>query len=542
MKYSKYNVLIIGSGLAGLFLANKLATSALNLSDGIALVTKTELFSGSSSIAQGGIVCVAPEINKSDSIESHIKDTLKAGCGINNLNTVNFVSSQSADAIQELISFGVEFDRNKSDKTYNFTLEAAHCCPRILHCKGDSTGKEIEKTLVDRIQKQDNIDIYSDSVALELLVDSKNVCKGVVIFNKNTNSFEAIYSSIVVIATGGIGQIYKATTNPLTSTGDGIALAYRAGAQVENMEFVQFHPSALYVKDKISMPLVSESVRGEGAKLVDIEGNYFAKNYHNLADLAPRDVVARAIKTQMSQNNFEYVNLDISQIGIEKFKQRFPTICALCNENNIDIDNGLIPVIPAQHYFMGGIKVDINSSTDIKNLYALGECASTGLHGANRLASNSLLECVVFARKLANDIMNMNLDAPKKNDYKIKVSIEKYFDIDLTNENISDIKLLFNRLKNVMSDNVSIIREQKGLNKALFEINSIEEKLNEVVCQFNIDKFELQNALLVAKLITSAALNRKNSIGAHYRSDYPDAEIIENKEQTANDTKDEILA
>ena len=510
MKYSKYSAVIIGSGISGLFLANKLSENK-NLKDGILLVTKEELFSGSSALAQGGIVSVIPEINPKDSIESHIKDTIKAGCGLNNLNTVKFVSEQSALAAQELMRFGVQFDTNEKH-ALNFTLEGAHSCPRILHANGDSTGRIIEQALCERLKSLNNVDIYTNSLAIEALIDLDNICKGVIVYSRVQNSFEVVYTSNLVIATGGIGQIYKATTNPEVSTGDGIAIAYQAGAELENMEFVQFHPTALYCKDKKTMPLVSESARGEGAKLVDLKGEYFAKYYHHQADLAPRDIVARAITQQMIETEADYVNLDISQIGIEKFKQRFPTITSLCEENNVDLSLGLIPVRPAEHYFMGGIKTDINGKTSIRNLYAIGECASTGLHGANRLASNSLLECVVLANSLC-DLISQNLqEAPKKHDLKVSEAIEKYLSVDIDNQKFEQIEIIFNELKECMSLNVGITRDIKTLSLAINTIKALESKLKETGFAFNFRKFELQSALCVAGLIANAALKRENSI------------------------------
>lgn len=539
MKYSKYSVIIIGSGISGLYLANKLSESS-SFQDGILIVTKENLFSGSSSLAQGGIVSVIPELNKQDSIESHIKDTLKAGCGLNNINTVKVVSENSATVAQELIRFGVEFD--KDDKNIlNFTLEGAHSCPRILHSQGDSTGRVIEETLCDRIKNAKNVELYDKTMALELLVDETKTCKGIIVFNYQYGEYEAIYSNNIVIATGGIGQIYKNTTNPSESTGDGIALAHKAGADVENMEFVQFHPSALYVKNKTTMPLVSESVRGEGAKLVDLDGNYFAKDYHTLADLAPRDVVARAIVEQCKKTDTEYVNIDISQIGIEKFKQRFPTILSLCKDNNIDVESGLLPVIPAQHYFMGGIKVNLRCETSIKNLYAIGECASSGLHGANRLASNSLLECGVFAHILAKQLIKQDTQPPKKHDERIKDTIDKYINREInTNDEFEKTNTLFQKLKNTMTQNTGIIRTQNSLQKALDDINEIEFELRKINLSDSKNLYELKNALYCAKLITTAALNRKNSIGAHYRADYPHKALIDNKKETIN--YEEILA
>ncbi len=535
MKYSKYNVVIIGSGISGLYLANKLAKSS-NFSDGILLITKEELFSGSSALAQGGIVSVIPELNKNDSIQSHIKDTIKAGCGLNKLNAVKFVSENSALVAQELINFGVEFDKNDKNEL-NFTLEGAHSTPRILHSKGDSTGRIIEETLCNRLRECNNVDIYENTMALELLVDKFNVCKGLVVYNHSRKYFEAIYSANIVIATGGIGQIYKNTTNPEVSTGDGIIMAHNVGAELENLEFVQFHPTALYCKNKKTLPLVSESARGEGAKLTNINGDYFAKNYSTLADLAPRDVVARSIVKELEKNSNNYVNLDISQIGIEKFKRRFPTITSLCLDNDIDLSTGLIPVAPAQHYFMGGIKVDLESRTTIKNLYAIGECASTGLHGANRLASNSLLECSVFALKLSENLIKECACPPKKFDEKIKNVLEKYEKMDNFNSEQDEfIEILFNELKTTMSKNVGIVRNKQSLLSALDIIKNIETRIFSLeFCESRL-KFELINALKLSTLIINSALKRENSIGAHYRSDYPLNETTEGQQY------DKILA
>ena len=523
MKYSKYNVAIIGSGISGLFLANKLAQNK-DFNDGIVIITKEKLFSGSSSLAQGGIVSVIPEINIKDSIESHIKDTIDAGCGLNNISVVQYVSKQSSKVTQDLINFGVKFDENDKHQL-NFTLEGAHSYPRILHAQGDSTGRVIEEALCKQLEKANNVDLYDNTMAVELLVDEDNCAKGVIVYNWQNDTYEVIYTSNIVIATGGIGQIYKNTTNPIESTADGIALAYRAGAEVKDMEFVQFHPTALYVKNKKTSPLVSESVRGEGAKLVNKNGEYFAKNYHYLADLAPRDVVARAIRQEMINTKSEFVNLDISQIGIEKFKKRFPTITKLCEENNISLESGLIPVVPCEHYFMGGIKTDLSSKTSINNLYAIGECASTGLHGANRLASNSLLECAVFADSLADELIHTHIAPPKKHGAKVMDIIDKYINNEIDScDEIEKIQKLFDELKDTMSKNVGIVRNQTSLDLANKKIDEINFALSELNASNSRLKYELQNAICVAKLIINAAISRKDSIGAHFRDDSPKKE------------------
>lgn len=518
MKYSKYSVVIVGSGISGLYLANSLSKSK-NLTDGILIITKNKLFSGSSALAQGGMVSVIPELNPIDSIESHIKDTMIAGCGLNDINTVKFVSENSAQVAQELISYGVKFDTNYKH-TLNFTLEAAHSCPRILHAQGDSTGRIIEETLCNDVSEKSNIDIMEDTTAVEILTDREKTARGLIVFNNILKTYEAIYTNNVVIATGGIGQLYKTTTNPSESTGDGIALAALVGAEIENMEFVQFHPTALYCENKEQLPLISEAVRGEGAKLVDINNHYFAKNYHFKGELAPRDIVARAINTQIKETNSDFVNLDISTIGTEKFKKRFPTITSICDKNNIDLSKNLIPVVPAEHYFMGGIKVNLNSETNIKNLYAIGECASTGLHGANRLASNSLLECGVFARSLSKHISENIKKPPMRFDKKIINTLDKYqianFDND---EQIEKIDNLFIQLKETMTQNVGIERNKDTLEKASSDVFEIKMQLDELNASPSKRKYELNNALYVASLIIKAANNRKESVGAHYRTD-----------------------
>ena len=462
MKYSKYSVVIIGSGVAGAYLAYKIATQK-HLNDGVLLIAKSALNTSSSELAQGGIVAVLPEINKGDSISSHISDTIKAGCGLNDFNAVKHISQSSSCVIQDLMNLGVEFDKTPEGKL-SFALEAAHSIPRILHVK-DATGRAIENVLIQRVKENDVIDIYEDTSAVEILVDKTNSAKGVIVYNRDADSYEAVYSNAVVIATGGIGQLYAHTTNPSVATGDGIALAYRAGAKVKNMEFVQFHPSALAVSNKLTMPLVSEAVRGAGAKLCDTKGNYFAKNFDERGELAPRDIVARAIYTTMLTNNDDHVYLDISQMGIEYFRNRFPNIAKSCEDNHVDVSDGLIPIAPAAHYFMGGIETNVCGETSVSNLYAIGESACSGFHGANRLASNSLLECAAGAYELADLLSQKNLDAPKNFDEKVKATLEKYVQdsestCELEDVDIDDIK---NKIKEIMWEGAGIIRNKTGL-------------------------------------------------------------------------------
>ena len=489
MKHSTYSVIIVGSGIAGLYAAIKLSET-VNLPDGILLLTKSQLAECNSRYAQGGIVGVLPE-NKPDSISLHIADTIKAGCGLCDFNVVKFISENSQYAIKDLMKYGVEFDRNDKNQL-NFTLEGAHSVRRILHVGGDATGYGIEKALVNKVKNDpvisSNITIYEQTLAVDLLVDSKNKCRGIISYNSATKEYETVYAPVTILATGGTGQIYKYTTNPSVTTGDGLALGIRANAKIKDMEFIQFHPTALSLENDDSRFLISESVRGEGAKLINDKGEYFMEN-HPQKDLAPRDVVARAIYSQLSGGN--RVFLDATLIEISKFKSRFPNIYKSCMDNGIDVTKDYIPVSPAAHYCMGGIKTEINGKTSIDNLYAIGEVACTSLHGANRLASNSLLECVVSAYELVNTLSNANSDAEE----------------------------LKQKLKNIMWENVGIIRTESSLLRALSEVNKLNENFKEKDKCNSIEEYEFRNMLYVAKSIISAALARKESIGAHYRAD-----------------------
>ncbi len=519
MKHSKYSIVIIGSGAAGLYLALS-AQRKCRTKDGILVLTKSGLDECNSALAQGGIVSVMPEINPRDNVTSHIMDTIKAGCGLNDFNIVKFISENSSCVINDLIDLGVEFDK-KEDGSLSFTLEAAHSMPRILHAGGDYTGRVIEDRLAHLVKKSDSIEVYENSMAVELLCDNKKACRGVLIYNPALDTYEAVYSNAVILATGGIGQVYEYTTNPVVATADGIALASLAGAEVSDMEFVQFHPTALSAsalgeKPK-NMPLVSEAVRGEGAKLLNADKKPFMEKYHPKAELAPRDVVARAIFNEMETAQSRNVFLDITPIGLERFKKRFPAITNICNEANIDLSTGLIPVSPAAHYFMGGVKVNFNMETTIENLYAIGEVSRTGLHGANRLASNSLLECVVCAYKLADVLSQRNLDAPKSFDSGVKATLEMY-EGNFANE-ILETGILRRMLKKAMWQNAGIVRTKDGLNNALRVIEDIKLISKHSRVYSTQEGYELRNSIIAAQLITEAALSRENSIGAHFRED-----------------------
>lgn len=515
MKYSKYSTVVIGSGIAGLYSALKIEQQ-VNLPDGVLLITKSRLGESNSRYAQGGMVAVMKG-NKVDSVESHISDTIKAGAGLSEFNTVKYISENSDAVVNDLLKFGVEFDRDENNN-FCYTKEAAHSVRRILHSGGDATGKMIEQALCRKVSENDNIEIYEQTDAVELLVSSGE-CKGVIVFNNDIGEYETIYSPAVILATGGIGQLYKYTTNPVGATGDGIALAYNAGAVLQDMEFVQFHPTALAIDGDENRFLISEAVRGEGAKLCDIDGVEFMSNYDERKELAPRDIVTRANFNEMAKNHTNCVYLNATCIDNKKLATRFPTISKKCLEHGIDISKDFIPVAPASHYFMGGIKTNLKGETSISGLYAIGEVASTGLHGGNRLASNSLLECVVCAYSVANYLKSFELKTPKQIDEVIKSTIDKYSNEDEVMDEL-DVNSLKSELQNIMWDNVGILRDEKSLNLAKDLIYHLKADFPRGSKCLNRSEYEYRNMLTVAQLIIKCALSRKESRGAHYRTDF----------------------
>ena len=515
MKYSKYSAVIIGSGIAGLYSALKIQQQ-VNLPDGLLLVTKSKLGESNSKYAQGGMVAVMKE-NKADSTASHISDTIKAGAGLSEFNAVKFISENSDKVVKDLLKFGVEFDRDDNNK-FCFTKEAAHGVRRILHSGGDATGRMMEQALCKKVLENENIEIYENTVAVELLVNSQE-CRGLIVFNDETQEYETIYSPAVILATGGVGQIYKYTTNPVCATGDGVALAYNAGAVMQDLEFVQFHPTALAIDGDENRFLISEAVRGEGAKLCDSDGVEFMSKYDERKELAPRDVVTRANFNEMSENKVDNVYLNATCIGSKKLAKRFPTISKRCLENGIDISKDFIPVAPAAHYYMGGVKTNLQGETSINGLYAIGEVASTGLHGANRLASNSLLECVVCAYSVAEFLKTIDLKTPKQISTELKKIIDNYSDEDFILEEL-DIKSLKDRLKDVMWNNVGILRSQESLVSAKQELVNLRKEFPRNLKCLNNEEYEFRNMLTVSELITDCAISRKESRGAHYRLDY----------------------
>lgn len=512
MKNSKYSAIIIGSGISGLYCALKLQQQA-DLPNGILLITKSTLGESNSYYAQGGMVAVLKD-NKNDSVDLHIKDTIKAGAGLSEPDTIKFISENSDKVVHDLLNFGVDFDRDENGN-YTLTKEAAHSVNRILHSGGDATGREIELALCQAVKNNKNIKLYENTSVVDLLVTKDNSCKGIIVFNRS--GYEKIDAPAVVLATGGLGQLYKYTTNPVGATGDGYALAYRAGADLQDMEFVQFHPTALAYDDKRNHNrfLISEAVRGEGAKLCNKNGKEYMSKYHEKLELAPRDIVARANFYEMRDNNVSNVYLNASIIEKERLLKRFPTIAKKCLENGIDITKDLIPVAPAAHYFMGGVKTNLKGETSLKGLFAIGEVSSTGLHGANRLASNSLLECVVCAYEVAEFLKNKNLVLNDTCDYY--EILDEYTGEIKEYNNINKIK---SELQNIMWENVGIFRNNTTLENALNKIAELKIKFNKDYLCATKEEYELRNMLITAELIVKSAINRKESRGAHYRTDY----------------------
>ena len=515
MKHSKYSVVIIGGGIAGLYAALKIAQKN-KLSDGLLLITKSKLGESNSRYAQGGIVAVLNE-NKKDSTSLHVSDTLKAGAGLSDFNVTKFISENSESVVKDLLNLGVEFDKNGNDNFF-LTLEAAHSVNRILHSGGDATGRGIEKALTKKAIQNPDIEVYEQTLAVDLLVNSDSECKGLVAFNDLTQEYEVIYSSVVILASGGLGQLYKHTTNPTVATGDGVALAYNAGAIIQDMEFIQFHPTALALEINENRFLISEAVRGEGAKLVDAKGAEFMHKYHEKKELAPRDVVTRAIFNEMQKQNLDNVYLNSTHLEKEMLQKRFPNITRICEENGIDISKDFIPVSPAAHYSMGGVKTNIEGQTSVRGLYAIGEVASTGLHGANRLASNSLLECVVCAHELANYLKPANLTPPKQIDESIKNIVDKYSqEVDYIEYDADKLKV---ELQDIMWDYVGILRDETSLKIANQKLQKLKSEFSAAAKCFSKQEYEFKNMLTVAQLIINSAQKRKESRGAHFRTDY----------------------
>ena len=506
------DVLIIGGGAAGLSAALHLADHAR-----VTVLCKGDITSGSSHWAQGGIAAVT---TPSDSFEAHVKDTLQAGAGLCDEDIVSMVIEEAPEVIRSLVEWGVEFDHE--DNEYHLTREGGHSMRRVLHV-ADATGKAITTTLTDQVLDHPNIELLDDRLAIDLINLSKlgrypSRCAGAYVLNRSTGHVEVFQARFVILATGGASKVYLYTSNPDSSTGDGIAMAWRAGCRVANMEFNQFHPTCLYHPHAGSF-LISEAVRGEGGILRLPDGRSFMHRFHEQAELAPRDVVARAIDHEMKRLGADCVFLDITHKSRAFLEEHFPTILERCQQFGIDISSDPIPVVPAAHYTCGGVLVDRFGRTDLANLYAIGEVTYSGLHGANRLASNSLLECLVYATMAARKISSQ-LDRQTEVPYLPHWDESKVTDSD---ESIV-ISHNWDELRRFMWDYVGIVRTNKRLERALHRIDLLKQEVNEYYANYRIsdDLIELRNLLHVAELIVRSASKRHESRGLHFNQDYPE--------------------
>jgi L-aspartate oxidase len=505
--------LVIGTGISGLFTALKLSSAGTKT----LLVTKSALDDSNSRYAQGGIAAVLPE-NADDSLELHLQDTIRAGAGLCNEEASRSILADGYAAIEDLLHYGVPFDRKPNDDLA-LTREAAHSVGRILHAGGDATGHQVEMTLIEKVRQDPLIEGIEYAQVVELLV-ANGRCYGCRAVRYREQEELLILSPHTILATGGVGRLYSHTTNPAVATGDGIALAYQAGARIENMEFIQFHPTAFYHNGELRF-LISEALRGEGGILRDKDGDRFALKYHPDGELAPRDIVTRAIYAEMQAAGMPHVYLDITHLPAETIERRFPTILANCLTFGIDIRRNWIPVAPAAHYLMGGVTVDVDGKTTLPGLYAVGEVAYTGLHGANRLASNSLLECVVLARRVSHTVategqlLNSSfepalIDTTQARDYRF--------------DSQAELPRVLDELHRLMWDQVGILRNEEGLTKAFEQVQALStHALGENWQQIIPMGAELVNQLTVGRLITEAAILRKESRGAHCRTDFPES-------------------
>ena len=510
----QYDVLIVGSGLAGL-------SAALLLSEKyrVAILTKRAVREGSSGWAQGGIAAVW---DKADSFAAHVDDTLIAGAGLCDMAATQFVVEQAPQAIAWLQALGVPFS-TENNGDLHLTREGGHSVRRIVHVT-DATGAAVQATLIERVQKSPNISLFENHTLVDLITSDKVAgdtepnrrCVGLYALDEVTDEVLTFSAPHTLLATGGAGKVYLYTTNPDTATGDGIAAAWRAGCRVQNMEFIQFHPTCLYHPHAKSF-LISEAVRGEGGRLLLPDGTRFMPNHDARAELAPRDVVARAIDFEMKKGGFDCVYLDISHQSLAFIQEHFPNIYARCLELGIDIGRQPIPVVPAAHYTCGGVLADLQGRTDLPGLYAIGEAACSGLHGANRLASNSLVECMVFARAASHDIEHRPsthcLALPAWDDSRVTDADESVV-----------ISHNWDELRRFMWDYVGIVRTNKRLDRAAHRIALLQDEIQEFYANFHVtrDLLELRNLVQVADLIVQSARARHESRGLHFSRDYPE--------------------
>ncbi|MBK4765189.1 MAG: L-aspartate oxidase [Pantoea sp. Brub] len=518
--YPKYesDILIVGSGIAGLSLALRLSCTYK-----VIVLSKSVVKESATLYAQGGIAAVC---DQKDHIDFHIQDTLVSGAGLCDYDAVSFVINNAHSSVTWLINNGVSFDidfMNQEHKHYHLTQEGGHSHRRILH-KADCTGREIENVLVNKALKDHNISICEHSKLIDLILSHEvnllipRRVIGAWIWNDNKKQIEIFFAKSIVLATGGASKVYKYTTNPDISTGDGIAIAWRAGCRVANLEFNQFHPTCLFYPKSKNF-LLTESLRGEGAFLIRPDGSRFMQHIHDKAELAPRDIVTRAITEEIKRLNVECIYLNISHKPKKFIINHFPNIYNKLLKFGLDLTKHAIPVIPAAHYTCGGIMVNKKGRTDINGLYAIGEVSYTGLHGANRIASNSLLECLVYSQSAAEDLMKC---LPKRNLINIIPDKKKRI-INANNYELVYIKKQFEKIRLIMWNNVGIIRTKENLNYAKYELSLLEKTINQYYnnIDVSINLLDIRNLLQVANLIVQCALNRKESRGLHYIYDYP---------------------
>ncbi len=510
--------LVIGTGIAGLTYALKVADYG-----SVSLVTKRDIDISATQLAQGGIATV---FSAEDSFAEHAADTMVAGADLPKREIVDLVVESGPPAVRDLIKWGVQFSRKQDTEEYDLTREGGHSHRRILHAK-DATGREIERALVETALNHPNITLYQDHIAVDLITAAKvtrralrpNRCLGAYILDKSRKEVITIGAKFTVLATGGAGKVYLYTCNPDIATGDGVAIGWRAGADVANMEFMQFHPTTLYHPHAKSF-LISEAVRGEGGILKRADGYAFMPDYHPLKDLAPRDIVARAIDSEMKKTGDDSVFLDITHKGPEFIKDHFPTIYETCLDFGIDMTREPIPVVPAAHYLCGGLRADRDGETNIRNLFAIGEVACSGLHGANRLASNSLLEGVVFGKRAAElSLSRLNEEFPPNPPIPA-------WDCGSATDSDEEVIVAHNwdEIRRCMWNYVGIVRSDKRLQRAMNRIELIQKEIHEYYWDFLLtsDLIELRNIATVAHLIVQSALSRHESRGLHYTIDYPD--------------------
>ncbi len=508
--------LVLGSGIAGLTFALK-----VNGSGTVAIITKKSDTESNTNYAQGGIAGV---LSPDDSYDLHIRDTLIAGAGLCHKDSVEILVREGPQRIRELIDLGVRFTYEKSSdgaKRLALGMEGGHSRRRIAHA-ADLTGREIERALIAQSKSKSNIRVFEHDIALDLIVESasdgRKICRGAYVLDTETGDVSTFRAGVTMLATGGLCKVYKHTTNPDIATGDGVAMAFRAGARIANLEFIQFHPTSLYHPDAKSF-LISEAVRGEGGVLRTKDGNTFMEKYHEMGCLAPRDIVARAIDSELKKRGDECVFLDITHLEPERIKTRFPHIYQNCLKYGIDMTKDWIPIVPAAHYSCGGVLTDINARTSVENLYACGEVACTGVHGANRLASNSLLEAVVFGHRAAINAIEVAKEP--------KPVVQEYtLNANPTQPDHEKISELTDKLRSVMWKNVGIVRSNERLKTALEQVNEILKEAEKMYADnyLSADLIELRNLSIVASLIIQSSLLRKESRGLNYNIDYPETD------------------